>query len=369
MNAQLNNEEQPKQVPLGAVMAKLATNTAQRNGAEGALHYAEIKIRESKEGHIATLGRLVKYEGLPIIEEALDYAKTAGLFVDCDSKWVGVKTVIQNYTTKSGKTQLAHHTTYGKFLEYVKKGDEQPKSYKGYFLYKTYAEHLEQYRNNSVQSFKRINDLFDFTEKPVVVVAPVPEPKKVTIKVKKVKEPVAVAVAPVPAPEPKKVAKKAKEPKKKTVLVIENDDEPTEFVSVPAPSDTECGVKNGKIYIPLCRMGAIGKDGLLFAPVNSPIHYHPIPDKFDLAWFDSVAKRLDEYGYTDYHGFSFQRNIIKPNIGKIATDLGGISQKVKDRIENDCYMFLNAWFEDAVDEEEGLVFPCGKSFLMENVEY
>ena len=353
MNSITNNDEQPKQVPIGAVMAKLHTNTHQRNCAENALHYAEIKIRESKEGHFATLGRLVKYEGLPIIEEALDYASKSGLFVECESKWVGVKTIVKNYTTKSGKTQLAHHTIYDKFLEYVKKGDEQPKSYKGYFLYKTYAEQLEQYRNNSVQSFKRVADLFDFTEKPVVA----PEP-------------------PAPAPEPvivntgKTVVIKVKKPKKVKTLVIEEDEvKELAFVSVPAPSDTECGVKNGKIYIPFCRMGAIGKNGLLFAPASNKIHYHNIPDKFDLAWFESVAKRFKEFAFADYDGFSFQRNIIEPNLDKIASDLGGVSEKVKERIGDDCYIFLNSWFDEAFDEEEGIYFPCGKTFLMEEVEY
>lgn len=349
MNSITNDEQQPKPVPLGAVMGLLKQNTAERNSASTQLHYAEIKIRESKEGHFATLGRLVKYEGLPIIEEALDYAKKSGLFVECESKWVGVKTVVKNYTTKSGKTQLAHYTIYDKFLEYVKKGDEQPKSYKGYFLYTAFAERLEQYRNNSVQSFKRVADLFDFTEKPAVA----PEP---------------------PAPEPvvvntgKTVKIKVKKPK--PALIIEEDEvKELAFVSVPAPSDTECGVKNGKIYIPFCRMGAIGKDGLLFAPASNKIHYHNIPDKFDLAWFEGLAKRFKEFAFADYHGFSFQRNIIEPNLDKIASDLGVVSENVKERIGEDCYIFLNSWFDEAFDEEEGIYLPCGKTFLMEEVEY
>jgi hypothetical protein len=161
---QLKKDDQP---PLGAVMAKLAKNTVQRNNAESALNYAEIKIRASKEGHIATLGRLVKYEGLPIIEEALDYAKSAGMFVKCDSKCIGVKTYLFPYTNKNGKSAPAHFSIYDTFLEMAKEGDQEPKYYKGNFLYKTYAEQFEKYRNNSVQSFVKINDLFDFTEKSV----------------------------------------------------------------------------------------------------------------------------------------------------------------------------------------------------------
>jgi len=157
-------QQQPKPVPLGAVMSKLCVNTQQRDAAQNQLHYAQIKIRESKEGHIATLGRLLKYEGLPIIEEALEYAKTAGLFVECESKFVGVTTTIKEYKTKSGKKFLAHFTIYDSYISKVTDGDDKPKSYKGYFLYKNYAEQLEKYRNNNITTFTKINDLFDFTK-------------------------------------------------------------------------------------------------------------------------------------------------------------------------------------------------------------
>jgi hypothetical protein len=157
-------QQQPKPVPIGAVMSKLGVNTHQRDIAQNQLHYAQIKIRESKEGHIATLGRLLKYEGLPIIEEALEYAKTAGLFVECESKFVGVTTTIKEYKTKSGKKFLAHFTIYDSYISKVTDGDDKPKSYKGYFLYKNYAEQLEKYRNNNITTFTKINDLFDFTK-------------------------------------------------------------------------------------------------------------------------------------------------------------------------------------------------------------
>jgi hypothetical protein len=163
--ATINEEPKTKTpVPLGIVCGLLHKHTEQRNHAEISLHYANIQIRESKEGHIATLGRIVKYEGLPIIDEALEYAKTAGLFIPCNSKFVDIKTIVGNYTTKAGKTYKAHFTNHNKFLEKCKKGDEEPKYYNGYFLYKTYADKFEPYRNNSVKSFNKIEDLFDFTE-------------------------------------------------------------------------------------------------------------------------------------------------------------------------------------------------------------
>jgi hypothetical protein len=162
MNADDQITTESKQVPLGAVMSLLGQNTKQRNIANADLHYANKIIRESKEGHFATLGRIVKYEGLPIIEEALEYARTSGLFINCNSKYLNIKTKIEPYYNKKGQKSLAHYTIYGSFLEKAKDGDE-PKFYTGNFLYKDYAEHLEQYRNNSVKNFNKLADLFDFT--------------------------------------------------------------------------------------------------------------------------------------------------------------------------------------------------------------
>lgn len=160
----IQDEQAPRPVPLAAVMARLGDNTYQRNDALHKLQYANIKIRESKEGHVATLGRLYKYEGQPIIEEVLEYAKTAGMFITCDSKFVGVKTRVGDYTTKAGKVFKAHFSIYNNYLEKCKTPDEEPKNYKGNFLYQTYAEHLEQHLNQSVQSFNKIEDLFDFKD-------------------------------------------------------------------------------------------------------------------------------------------------------------------------------------------------------------
>ena len=176
-----NNEEQTqKSVPIGAVMAKLKLHTEQRNDTGDCLKYANNKLRASNEQHIATLGRLFKYEGQPIIDEAFEYAKKAGLFISCDSKYLGLKTKICPYKNKKGQTAPAHYTLYGHFLEMAKDGDQEPKFYKGNFLYQTHAQAFEKYRKTSVESFVQFEDLFDFTEKPTK------EPlKKYIIKVKK----------------------------------------------------------------------------------------------------------------------------------------------------------------------------------------
>jgi hypothetical protein len=166
----------------------------------------------------------------------------------------------------------------------------------------------------------------------------------------------------VPLNKKKIILKKVSKPKQK--LIIED-----EFTKVEGSSNTECGVKNNKIYIPLCRMGCIGKGGLLLFPENHVSHYHDIPDKMDLNWFESIAARKKTYyPFADYHGHSFQNNIIRPNLDKIGNDLGGISDKVKERIGKDCYIFLNSWFKkDCVSDKYSL--PCKDSFLLDEVEY
>jgi hypothetical protein len=157
------NTENVNNKKLNSVMGLLKNNTQSRNYYENALNSANNIIRESKEGHFATLGRLVKYEGLPIIEEALDYAKQAGLFCECESKYLDVYSAIEEYTTKSGKVKKAHFTRYGKFIKSAKENDK-PVNYKGYFLYREFSEKLEKYRNNDITTFRKLNDLFTFVE-------------------------------------------------------------------------------------------------------------------------------------------------------------------------------------------------------------
>jgi hypothetical protein len=132
-------EEQPKPVPVAAVMSLLRNNTQQRDTASNHLEHANRKLRNEKDLHIATLGRLFKYEGWEIIDEALEYAIKEGLFISCSSEIIGLKTVVKEYTNKKGKTLLAHYSVYGNFIEIAKDGDKEPKYYNGNFLYKNYV--------------------------------------------------------------------------------------------------------------------------------------------------------------------------------------------------------------------------------------
>jgi len=158
----MENKKKNDEPKVKAICGLLHKNTEQRDMAHTELHYAKIKLRESKEGHIATLGRIVKYEGQPIINEALDYARKNGVFINCNSKYVGFKTIVKDYTTKSKKTYKAHFTHYDKFLEKCGAEDTEPKDYTGYFLYAEVFNELEKHRNNSVISFTKIEDLFNF---------------------------------------------------------------------------------------------------------------------------------------------------------------------------------------------------------------
>jgi hypothetical protein len=119
-------------------------------------------LRNEKDLHIATLGRLFKYEGLKIIDEALKYAIKEGLFIYCSSEIVGLKTIIKEYTNKKGIKSLAHYSIYDNFIEIAKDGDKEPKYYNGNFLYKNYVKEFEKYRCYDFETFVTLNDLFKF---------------------------------------------------------------------------------------------------------------------------------------------------------------------------------------------------------------
>jgi hypothetical protein len=122
-------------------------------------------------------------------------------------------------------------------------------------------------------------------------------------------------------------------------------------------------------------MGAIGKNALLVFPVSSAIHYLPLPEKMDMAWFDDIARHLNRIPTADYDSFTFQKNIIRPNIAKIVQDLGvPISDRVRERIEGDLCVFLNNWKCDKGTLEEMKEYDCllpyRETLLMDcDVEY
>jgi hypothetical protein len=402
MNTTTDTTAEDKTVAMvGGVKSLLAKNTAERNDLSWELHHTEGKLRHSKEAHIFTLGRLAKYED-GIVAEALLFAKEAGMFISCDSSKIGLKSQIRDYKTKAGKVFKAHFSIYDNYLGKCsdKEWGDEPKSYNGNFLYKTYEAEFAKWKHPiEPQTFQKLDDLFDFNPKvecyqcgevsgltsvklggtdrllcslceEELFKKPAPEPAVVVAP-----EPEVVAPAKKARGRPKKVADpnaepKPKKPRAKKVAV-------SDFKRVEVGIDEigSCGVRLNKLYIPLCRMGAIGENALLIAPITSSIHYYPIPAKMDLFFFESIAHRLKLTPFADYDSCSFQNNIIKPNLDKIMADCGVSSPKIRARIDQDTWVFLNSWFEqkDADDDDEDddeYIIPNKQSFLLDaDVEY
>jgi hypothetical protein len=150
------NEEEPKVITpahlTNCVKGLLAKNTAERNGAEQHNAYLDKKLQTTKndktDQFFQLMGRIVKYEP-SAFDEIIPYALENGCFWDCDSKDLGIYSVISDYTTKTTKkTYKAHFTIYGRFIEKCKKDGEPPISYKGYFLMKNYPDKFEINKTN-----------------------------------------------------------------------------------------------------------------------------------------------------------------------------------------------------------------------------
>jgi hypothetical protein len=440
MNTTTDTTAEDKTVAMvGGVKSLLAKNTAERNDLSWELHHTEGKLRNSKEAHIFTLGRLAKYED-GIVAEALLFAKEAGMFISCDSSKVGLKSQIRDYKTKAGKVFKAHYSIYDNYLGKCsdKEWGDEPQSYNGNFLYKTYEAEFAQWKHQiPPQTFQKLDDLFDFNPKvecsmcgddksPLTSCliglgsnkqkinrlfcglcmeelyhdrkkelelmgaedkdAPAPEEYH-TVSISAEEQEANDASANIYAPEPEVVApaKKARKPRAKKVADPNAEPKPkkprakkvADFKRVEVGLDEigSCGVRLNQLYIPLCRMGAIGENALLLAPITSPIHYYPIPKKMDLFFFESIAHRLKLTPFADYDSCSLMNNIIKPNLDKIMADCGVSSPKIRARIDQDTWVFLNSWFEqkdadDDDDDDEEYIIPNKQSFLLDaDVEY
>ena len=143
--------------------AKLAPILAGKLGtANYSLSKAKTSLYKSNDTQIETYGRLYKYEGKPIIEETLAYAEENGLFIQCDSKFIGLKTKISP-VVKGKKEFLAHLTHYNKFLKKAQDGDV-PESYNGNFLYKSFKPQFDALLKKNPKSFTCLEDLFNLSE-------------------------------------------------------------------------------------------------------------------------------------------------------------------------------------------------------------
>jgi hypothetical protein len=165
MNAQIENEQTARPAmsaaAIGGIMGTLKLNTAQRNAEQSNCNAANYRANNNADLYVATLGRLYKHEGAPILEEVFAYAAKTNPLIKCNSACVGEKTYIDEYTNKKGKKSFAHYTFYGNYLEPAKEGD-QPKCYVGNFQYVRFQTKLDQFRRPDVQSFETFQDLFTF---------------------------------------------------------------------------------------------------------------------------------------------------------------------------------------------------------------
>jgi hypothetical protein len=419
MNTTTDTTAEDKTVAMvGGVKSLLAKNTAERNDLSWELQYTEGKLRHSKEAHIFTLGRLAKYED-GIVAEALQFAREAGMFISCDSSKIGLKSQIRDYQTKAGKVFKAHFSIYDNYLGKCsdKEWGDEPKSYNGNFLYKTYEAEFAKWKHPiEPQTFQKLDDLFDFNPKVECSMCGDDKSPLTSCEIgqgsnkKKINrlfcglcmeelyhdrdkerelmgaedkdapappapEPEVVAPAKKARGRPKKVADpnaepKPKKPRAKKVAVAD-----FKRVEVGLDEIGSCGVRLNQLYIPLCRMGAIGENALLLAPITSPIHYHTIPKKMDLDFFEGIARRFQTYPLADYDSCSLMNNIIKPNLDKIMADCGVSSPKIRARIDQDTWVFLNSWFEqkdadDDDDDDDEYIIPNKQSFLLDaDVEY
>jgi hypothetical protein len=159
-------EDQQKLIATACAVKKRYRESNERlDRANRLLDRADKEILTGKGLHIATLGRLSKYES-NIYLEALDYAEKEDMFIHCNSSIVGIKTTIDYYTPKSGKKFLAHFTLYGHYLERCKTDNEEEKFYDGNFMYRNFKAKFDPHLRHGLKHFVRLEELFDFSSPP-----------------------------------------------------------------------------------------------------------------------------------------------------------------------------------------------------------
>lgn len=148
---------------LAGTMALLKKNTHERNVAEMKLYDTKQNLMNNNDKHIFALGRLSKYED-GIVEEALNFAKANGMCISCNSKIVDEKTIIKDYKNKSGKVFKAHYTIYNTYLGKCDDLGNEPIYYNGRFSYIQYQKTFAKYQRAYVDSFIKLEDLFNFNQ-------------------------------------------------------------------------------------------------------------------------------------------------------------------------------------------------------------
>ena len=395
-NANAMNEETPRPVPVGAVMGLLRENTKQRDGYSYELTQSNNKNRSLIDIHVETLGRLIRYEGQSVIEEAFDFMCDHGAFIKLNSQLLDIKTNLREIVAK-GKKRIAHYTHYNHFHSYANEGDEG-KFYEGNFRIGEFKNYLyPMLRRNdewTPSAFKTIASFFNIPqqekdEDEIPVAQLVANKKKQIVGENAENElmgmedkdaplipQVAVPSAPLIPKSKRKYVRKQKPVPEPQVAVPSAPLIPT--VALPpvkfnkASHKGECGLNadGTKILFPFFLMGACGEPTCV-----RRIAELPIPTQVNKAFFANVAMVIKKTPLLDWDWASFQRNILIPNGEHIKIAMG-LNEFFHERVMEHLMVVLNNWNskynrdEREEAEEEGIILVSHETFFThENCEY
>jgi hypothetical protein len=138
--------EQEKQT-CRAIKSKYGNALSMNNHLEYIIEKQSKKIFSKDDLNVATLCRLIRYEGFDkIAEEVIQYAIESEMFMkEIDSKHIGIKSIVQDYTNKKKQTFKAHYTIYGHYIRKMETGEDDGIYYLGNFLFKTYEAKFRTY--------------------------------------------------------------------------------------------------------------------------------------------------------------------------------------------------------------------------------
>ena len=155
-------EDPPFDPKLGAVMRKCGEAVQTANYQASLLNHQQAKLMSKDELHIHTLGRMVKYEGMTIVEEVWEYAVANMFITKINSINLGIKSqVLPVVNKKTKKTTYGHHTKYGHFISACEM-DAEPIYYTGNFLVKENIEKLRPLLITEIQRGKEYKNLTDY---------------------------------------------------------------------------------------------------------------------------------------------------------------------------------------------------------------
>ena len=153
-------EEKAELLPI--MMSSLKNQSNLKKASQEHSKMLQNVINSDARKHIATLGRLNKYEDT--VQEVIQFALDKYFWIECDSSVIGLGSVVKEYENAKGKKHLAHFSYNGKYMKKAKSLDEKPINYKGNFSYAHFRDRFNK-RLISVEgkTFEKFEDLFELT--------------------------------------------------------------------------------------------------------------------------------------------------------------------------------------------------------------